>query len=81
MTFRRWLTYLLGSLTCESHSPTSIGSTMALPPLGNPDHVFVSVSTDFPTTSTRDVPWYVSTRISLSPVLLLLLVNFVSWFR
>ena len=30
---------------------------MAFPPLGNSDHVFVSVSTDFPTTSKWDVPW------------------------
>ena len=43
---------------CDSHSPTlldlflssdaSIYSTMAFPPLGNSDHVIVSVSTDFP---------------------------------
>ena len=43
---------------CDSHSPAlldlflssnaSICSTMAFPPLGNPDHVFVSVSIDFP---------------------------------
>ena len=42
---------------CDSHSPalldlfissdTSICSTMAFPPLGNPDHVFVSVSPGF----------------------------------
>ena len=46
---------------CHSHSPaflslflssdTSIGSTMAFPPLGNPDHVVVSVSIDFPSYS------------------------------
>ena len=43
---------------CDSHSPAlldlflssdaSICSTMAFPPLGNSDHVFVSVSIDFP---------------------------------
>ena len=43
---------------CDSHSPAlldlfissnaSIGSTMAFPPLGNSDHVVVSVSIDFP---------------------------------
>ena len=46
---------------CHSHSPaflslflssdTSISSTMAFPPLGNPDHVVVSVSIDFPSYS------------------------------
>ena len=49
---------------CDSHSPafldlflssdTSICSTMAFPPLGNSDHVVVSVSIDFPTNSQRD---------------------------
>ena len=44
---------------CDSHSlalldfflssDASICSTMAFPPLGNSDHVFVSVSIDFPT--------------------------------
>ena len=48
----------------DSHSPafldlflssdTSICSTMAFPPLGNSDHVVVSVSIDFPTNSQRD---------------------------
>ena len=43
---------------CDSHSPTlldlfissdaSISSTMAFPPLGNSDHVVVTVSIDFP---------------------------------
>ena len=43
---------------CDSHSPanlniflsfdTSICSTMAFPPLGNPDHAVGPVSTDFP---------------------------------
>ena len=55
----RWLTFLLGSLTVPlTHSPallgfflssgTSICSTLTFPPLGNSDHVIVSVSTDFP---------------------------------
>ena len=49
---------------CDSHSPalldlfissdTSICSTMAFPPLGNSDHVVVSVSNDFPTNSQQD---------------------------
>ena len=49
---------------CDSHSPallglffssvTSICSTMAVPPLGNSDHVVVSVSIDFPIHSKQD---------------------------
>ena len=53
---------------CDSHSPAlldlfissdaSICSTMAFPPLGNSDHVIVSVSMDFPTNSQQDAPFY-----------------------
>ena len=53
---------------CDSHSPAlldlflssdaSICSTMAFPPLGDSDHVVVSVSIDFPTNSQRDVPFH-----------------------
>ena len=49
---------------CDSHSPAlldlflssdaSICSIMALPPLGNSDHVVVSVSIDFPINSKQD---------------------------
>ena len=49
---------------CDSHSPAlldfflssdaSICSAMAVPPLGNSDHVVVSVSIDFPSNSQRD---------------------------
>ena len=49
---------------CDSHSPAlldfflssvaNVCSTMAFPPLGNFDHVFVSVSIDFPSNSQRD---------------------------
>ena len=49
---------------CDSHSPVlldlfissnaSICSIMAFPPLGNVDHVFVSVSIDFPSNSKWD---------------------------
>ena len=35
-------------------SDASICSTMAFPPLGNSDHVVVSVSIDFPSNSQRD---------------------------
>ena len=96
---------------CDPHSPAlldlflssdaSICSTMAFPPLGNSDHVVVSVFIDFPTNSQQDAPFHhiaydyscadwdglrdhlrdVHGRISLSLVLLLLLVNFVSGFR
>ena len=51
-------------LDCDSHSPAlldlfhsseaSICSTMAFPPLGNSDHVAVSVSIDFPSNLKRD---------------------------
>ena len=53
---------------CDSHSPAllyfflssdaSICSTMAFPPLGNCDHVVVSVSIDFPSYSQQDVPFH-----------------------
>ena len=84
---------------CDSHSPAlldlflssdaSICSTMAFPPLGNSDHVIVSVSIDFPSNSQGDVPFHrimiiwemFHGRISLKSVLLLLQVNFVSGFR
>ena len=71
---------------------------MASPPLGNSDHVVISVSADFPSNSQRNGPFYriaydyscadwdglrnhlgdAPWRISLSLVLLLLLVNFIS---
>ena len=51
---------------CDSHSPalldlllssdTSICSTMAFPPLGNSNHLAVSVSIDFPPNSQWDAP-------------------------
>ena len=53
---------------CDSHSPAvldfflssdaSICSTMAFPPLGNSDHVVVSVSIDFPTNSQQDASFH-----------------------
>ena len=55
-------------LDCDSHSPalldlfissdTSICSAMAFPPLGNSDHVFVSVSIDYPSNSQWDAPFH-----------------------
>ena len=53
---------------CDSHSlafldlflssGASIYSTTAFPPLGNCDHVVVSVSIDFPSNSQRDAPFH-----------------------
>ena len=53
---------------CDSHSPAlldlfissdaSICSTMAFPPLGNSDHVVVSVSIDFPINSKWDASFH-----------------------
>ena len=53
---------------CDSHSPAlldlfissdaSICSTMASPPLGNSDHVVVSVSINFPIISKQDTPFH-----------------------
>ena len=52
----------------DSHSPAlldlflssdpSICSTMAFPPLGNSDHIAVSVSIDFSTNSQQDAPFH-----------------------
>ena len=53
---------------CDSHSPAlldlfissdaSICSTIAFPPLGNSDHVVVSVSIDFPINSKQDTKFH-----------------------
>ena len=53
---------------CDSHSPAlsdlfissdaTICSAMAFPPLGNSDHIVVSVSIDFPSNSQRDAPFH-----------------------
>ena len=52
----------------DSHSPAlldlfissgaAICSLMAFPPLGNSEHVVVSVSIDFPSNSERDAPFH-----------------------
>ena len=39
-------------------SITNISSTIAFPPLGNSDHVVVSVSIDFPSNSQQDAPFH-----------------------
>ena len=39
-------------------SDPSICSTMAFPPLGNPDHVVVSASIDFLSNSQQDAPFH-----------------------
>ena len=44
---------------CDSHSPdTSICSMMVFAPLGNSDHVLVSVPIDFPTNSQQDAQFH-----------------------
>ena len=53
---------------CDCHRPAllvlflssdaSICSSMAFPPLGNSDHVVVSVSIGFPSNSQGDAPFY-----------------------
>ena len=53
---------------CDSHTPAlldvflpsdaSICSSMAFPPFGNPDHVVVSVSIDFPSNLQQDTPFH-----------------------
>ena len=60
--------FLTGIADCDSHSPAlfylllssdaSICSAIAFPPLGDSDHVVVSVSIDFLTNSQRDVPFH-----------------------
>ena len=57
------ITFLLGSLTVTLldlflSSDTSICSTMAFPPLGNSDHVVISLSIDFPISSKQDAPFH-----------------------
>ena len=66
MTLLRWLTFRIPD--CDSHGPAlldlflsydaSICSTKAFPPLGNYDHVIVSVSIDFSSNSKRDAVFY-----------------------
>ena len=53
---------------CDSHSPAlldlfnssdaSVCSTMAFPPVGNSDHVVLSVSIDFPINPKHDTPFH-----------------------
>ena len=52
---------------CDPHSPALLDlfissdasiSTMAFPPLGNSDHLVVSISIDFPSGSQRDAPFH-----------------------
>ena len=65
MILLRWLTFLIDpwlwlshscSVGCISFSDTSICSTMSFPPVGNSNHVGVSVSIDFPINSKQDAP-------------------------
>ena len=71
---------------CDSHSPAllnlfissdaSICSTMAFPPLGNSDHVVVSVSIDFPSNSQCGCP---SSLASLTIFVLIGAVFMIIW--
>ena len=68
MTLLVWLTFLFGSQTVILivllfldlfiSSDASICSTMAFPPLGNSNPVFVSVSIDFSSYSQQDSPFH-----------------------
>ena len=68
MTLLMMVNFLTQIPHFDSHSPAlldlffssdaSICSTMAFPPLGNSDHVVVSVSIDFPTNSQQDAPFH-----------------------
>ena len=68
MALLRLLTFPLKSLTVTLKGllfwihlfllDASICSTMVFPPLGNSDHVVVSISTDFLSNSTRDAPFH-----------------------
>ena len=78
----RWLTFQLGSLR-DSHSPalldfflfidSTICSISAFPPLGNSDHLVVSVSINFPSKSTG-MPLF---PVQLMAVIVLIGVVFV----
>ena len=66
-TLLRWLTFLLGSQTVILSpalldifisSDASICSTLTFPPLGNSDHLVVSVFIDFPSYSKRYDPFH-----------------------
>ena len=67
-TLLRWVTFLLASQTVILivllcwifffFSDASICSVMVFPPLGNSDHVVVSVSIDFPSNSQQDAPFH-----------------------
>ena len=52
------LTHSPAFLDLFTSSDASISSTKAFPPLGNSDHVVVSVSLDFPINTKQDVPFH-----------------------
>ena len=53
-----WDSHSTALLDLILSSDAGICSTMAFLPLGNSDHVVVSVSIDFPTNSQRDAPFH-----------------------
>ena len=69
---------------CYCHSPalldlfissdTSICSTMAFPPLGNSDHVVVSVSIVFPSHSQWDAPFHRIVRTILVVIVMVFVI-------
>ena len=69
MTLLRWLNFLLQSqivilivllfwIYFFLLTPVYICSTVDFPPLGNSDHVVISVFIDFPSNSQRDAPFH-----------------------
>ena len=58
MTFPGFESHSFSHLDLLISSDASICSTKAFPPLGNCDHVVVSVSTDFQSNSKKDAPFH-----------------------
>ena len=62
VNFSTWIpdcdSHSLALLDLFLYSDASICSTMAFAPLGNSDHVVVSVSIDVPINSQRDAPFH-----------------------
>ena len=58
VNFPNWISRSPALLDLLLSSEASMCSTTAFPPLGNSDHVVVSVSIGFPSNSKRDAPFY-----------------------
>ena len=59
------------------YSDTSICATIAFPPLGNSDHVVVSVSIDFPTNSKQDALFHCIADLTILKLIRTIFVIFV----